>query len=471
MIVGTLERIAAERTDLTAEDIASLRDVVAAWDLIADLSLADLVLWLPTWNEGGFVAAALVRPVTAATTVPDDIVGSFVPRGRRWELDQALLAAQATPTASAVALRGTDGRPCAVVARSPAVRTGGLMDEVYLELAAVFFTMLAQGSFPPRSVAVSSDGPRVGDGVLRLDDKGRVVLASPNATSAFRRLGLATPLVGSDLARTAARLVRRPGPVDEAVTLVMGGRVAGDVEIDNPSGSVSARSWPMLLAGQSAGALVLVRDVTDVRTRERALLSKDAALREVHHRVKNNLQTVSSLLRLQSRRVSAPEAQAALVEAGRRVASIAAVHDILAVEPGARVSLDQVLARLVALANELAPGHARDRPPPSIAVESSIGDVPTDVAGPLAMAVSELLANAVSHAQATQIVAHAFRDQGGYWCVQVSDDGVGMPLDPVPGLGMQIVSMLVEEDLHGTVVWAAQHEGGTCATVRVPQGE
>lgn len=469
MIVGTLERIAAERTDLTDEDIASLRDVVAAWDLIADLSLADLVLWLPTWNEGGFVAAAHVRPATAATTVPDDIVGSFVPRGRRWELDQALLSADVTPAAQAVALRGSNGRPCAVVARSAAVRTGGLMDEVYLELAGVFLAMLAQGTFPPRSIAISSDGPRVGDGLLRLDESGRVVLASPNATSVFRRLGLATPLVGSDLARTAARLVRRPGPVDEAVTLVMGGRVAGDVDIENPSGSVIARSWPMRLAGQPSGALVLVRDVTDVRTRERALLSKDAALREVHHRVKNNLQTVSSLLRLQSRRVSAPEAQAALAEAGRRVASIAAVHDILAVQPGAMVSLDQVLERLVALTAELAPGHARDRTPPVIAAESSVGDIPTDVAGPMAMAISELLANALEHAQATRIDAHAFCDPQGDWCVQVCDDGHGMPDTAVPGLGMQIVSMLVEEDLRGRVAWENRPEGGTCVTVRVPR--
>ncbi len=215
---------------------------------------------------------------------------------------------------------------------------------------------------------------------------------------------------------------------------------------------------------------MLVRDVTDVRVRERALLSKDAALREVHHRVKNNLQTVSSLLRLQSRRVSAPEAQAALAEAGRRVASIAAVHDILAVQPGETVSLDHVLARLVALANELAPGHARERTPPVITVESLVGDVPTDVAGPLAMAVSELLANAVEHAHATRIVAHAFRDVQGEWCVQVSDDGVGIPTDHVPGLGMQIVSMLVEEDLHGTVTWEQREEGGTRASVRVPPG-
>jgi two-component sensor histidine kinase len=466
VIVGTLERIAAERTDLTRTDIARLRNLVAAWDVLADLSLADLVLWLPTWNEGGFVAAALVRPATAPTTVPDDIVGSFVPRGRRRELDQAL--GSMTPTAAAVALRGVEGRPIAVVARTPAVRAGGLLDEVYLDLAEVFFAMLTEGTFPPDTPVMSSDGPRVGDGLLRLDDAGLVVMASPNATSAFRRLGLATPLLGSNIARTAARLVHRPGPVDEAVTLVMGGRVAGDVEIGNSSGSMIARSWPLRSAGRSAGALVLVRDVTDARTRDRALLSKDAALREVHHRVKNNLQTVSSLLRLQSRRVSAPEAQAALAEAGRRVASIAAVHDILAVEPGATVSVDEVLSRLVSLANELAPGHSRDRLPPRIVVESTVGEVSTDVAGPLAMAVSELLANAVEHAQAQRISARAYRETAGDWCVEVCDDGSGMPQTPVPGLGMQIVTMLIEEDLHGDVQWVHNAGGGTCAVVRIP---
>ena len=101
-------------------------------------------------------------------------------------------------------------------------------------------------------------------------------------------------------------------------------------------------------------------------------------------------------------------------------------------------------------------------------MESTVGDVSTDVAGPLAMAVSELLANAVEHAKAQRISARAYRKSSGDWCVEVCDDGMGMPDAPVPGLGMQIVTMLIEEDLHGAVQWAENPGGGTCAEVRIP---
>ena len=74
---------------------------------------------------------------------------------------------------------------------------------------------------------------------------------------------------------------------------------------------------------------MLLRDVTDLRSRDRELVTKDATIREIHHRVKNNLQTVAALLRLQARRMTVPEARAALEEAVRRVGSIALVHETL----------------------------------------------------------------------------------------------------------------------------------------------
>ena len=94
---------------------------------------------------------------------------------------------------------------------------------------------------------------------------------------------------------------------------------------------------PLLSHGVVTGAMILLRDVTDVRRLDRLLLSKDAAIREVHHRVKNNLQTISSLLSLQARRVGDRAARVALHEAERRVRSIALVHEILSRDPSDQV--------------------------------------------------------------------------------------------------------------------------------------
>jgi two-component sensor histidine kinase len=495
--VSTWETIAADRTDLDQADIEHVGRLISSWGLIADVSMADLVLWLPTWNSTGFVAAALVRPTTASTSVPDDVVGQFVARRSAREFDQVLktnpaaLGRGVIPGAEkglpvVVPVLGMGRTPIAVIQRHPSTRAPGIFDVVYGELAATLLGMVAAGVFPPERLPPlgATDAPRVGDGLLRLGVDGRVVFASPNAASGFRRLGLATDLVGADLARTAARLVHRPGPVPESLTLVAAGAIAGEAELGNESATLVLRSWPLSTGHSAAGAIVLARDVTDSRAKERGLLSKDAAVREVHHRVKNNLQTVSALLRLQSRRVVAPEAQAALAEAGRRVAAIASVHDILSVEPGDEISVGDVLRRLVGLSAELAAGLRGDQSGPQIALDADVGPISTDVVGPLAMAVSELLANAVEHADATMIAVQARAIEDGSrrrLRVEVVDDGTGFEPDSpergeqesshdssTGGLGLTIVRMLIEEDLNGHVTISRGESGGTRAVLEVP---
>jgi two-component sensor histidine kinase len=468
--MGSLDRLAGERTDLAPAEVEHLQALVGAWALVADLAMSDLVLWLPTWNAGGLVAAALVRPATAPTSVPEDVVGTFVPRGRHPALDRAAVSGRAV-----TADDGTQAVPVhvgervvGVVERHPATRRSGRLEEVYLDLAEQLLAMVGEGTFPPSDAdwSTGSAPPRVGDGLIRVDEEGRVVFASPNAVSAFRRLGLARELDGADLAALATRLWHRAGPIDESLALAASGRVAAYAEVENPSACVTLRSVPLRPGGRPVGAIVLVRDITDLRRRERALLSKDASLREVHHRVKNNLQTVGALLRLQSRRVEADEAREALAEAGRRVAAIAAIHEVLAQEPGDRIDFDAVLDRLLAVERDLASAYS---PGVDIQRDGSIGIIETELASPLAMAVSEIVHNAVEHAGASTIVVVPRRAQS---CIEVDvrDDGRGLAEDMVEGLGLQIVRSLVEQDLDGHLTMGAAEHGGCEVSIRVPDG-
>lgn len=482
MFVGSLERVVEERTDLSSENLARLQALVDSWEILADLSQADLVLWLPTWNAAGYVAAAMVRPTTAPTSVPDEIVGTFLPRGRLPEVDRARVSGLVGEIHSpeAIAVPGSDGRVIAVIARQARSHAAGLLQQVYEQVAGVLFGMLRRGEFPPSGVSretSAGQSPRVGDGLITLDAEGRVNQASPNAVSALRRLGLATDPVGADLSRTLARLMRRPGPVDAALPPIISGRRAGFVEVDAPQGSLVISSWPLLERGRHSGAVILVRDVTDLRSRDRALLSKDAALREAHHRVKNNLQTVAALLRLQARRVHEPEAQVALAEAGRRVGAIAAVHDILAVSPAEEVELAEMLSRLVELSRQLSVSGAEASPQIVIEIGDGVaggggGSLSGEIAGPIAMAVSELLANAVEHSGAGLIRVEAHRQSLGAndedrLVVAVIDDGVGFDPSHTSGLGLSIVRSLIEEDLTGTV-GIERRDGTTWASISVP---
>ena len=141
-----------------------------------------------------------------------------------------------------------------------------------------------------------------------------------------------------------------------------------------PAGAtVLQRALPLLPAGVPIGALVLVRDVTEVRRRDRELITKDATIREIHHRVKNNLQTVAALLRLQARRVDTRDARAALEESVRRVASIAIVHETLSMSVDEAVEFDGVVDRVAAAAVEVAAPGDQGAPAPGQFVRGAAG--------------------------------------------------------------------------------------------------
>src|SRR5260370_8293695 len=127
---------------------------------------------------------------------------------------------------------------------------------------------------------------------------------------------------------------------------------------------VLRRFTPIVHGGAPQGAIGFVRDITESRLRDRALLIKDATIREIHHRVKNNLQTVASLLRLQARRLGTNEARAELEESVRRISSIALVHETLSRESTEHVAFDRVAQRLTAMVESSLVHPARPVPFP-----------------------------------------------------------------------------------------------------------
>ncbi|HEV2637528.1 MAG TPA: histidine kinase N-terminal domain-containing protein [Actinocrinis sp.] len=356
-----------DHTALDPADLDWLHLIVADWQMVADLSFADLVLWVPTADETRYVAVAQMRPNTGPTSYPDDLVGHVVPRGKRPLLDQALDEGriirdgdpewrEAVPVrVESIPVRRA-GRVIAVIARNTnllTARTPSRLELTYLQTASDLAQMIASGRFPHHNARSGLDAmPRVGDGMMRLDADGVVTYASPNAVSGFHRLGLAADLIGAHLGRLCADLAspaRQDGPTDEAIASTASGREPRDTEFESNGATMRLRAIPLNPQGERIGALVLVRDVTELRRRDRELVTKDATIREIHHRVKNNLQTVAALLRLQARRLDEPGGKAALHEAVRRVGSIAIVHETLSQTLDERVEFDEIADRVLAM--------------------------------------------------------------------------------------------------------------------------
>jgi two-component system, sensor histidine kinase PdtaS len=490
--VPTLNDLARSHTALRDDELEWLHSLVSDWQLLADLSFADLILWAPTRKalasaEQTWIAIAQMRPTTGPTSFQDDVVGAFAKPEEQRLLDVAQqerrIWRESDPDwTSGVPVR-TEAIPVtrhdeviAVIERCTnlnSARTPSRLELTYLQGADDLARMVAAGTFPFLGAdAMLVRSPRVGDGLLRLGKSGKVTYASPNALSAYRRLGLAADLIGAELGAVTTGLCATDEPLDESLMVVAAGRAPREAEVEGNGSVVHLRSIPLIVNGQRTGALVLVRDVTELRHRERELLTKDATIREIHHRVKNNLQTVAALLRLQARRVQAPEARDALAEAVRRVGSIAVVHETLSHASEEIVDFDDIAERVIMMAGEVSAAEVPVRPK----IIGSFGLLSASMATPLAMALTELLQNALQHGLARSagpaLLEVSASRESERLCVTVSDNGAGLPagFDPeaTTSLGLQIVRTLVVGELGGRLRIAPRPGGGTEAMVDLP---
>jgi len=472
-----------------------LKRLVAGWGMLSDLSFSDLLLYvpLPGHDEGRnrFLVVNQVRPNTGQTLFLDDVVGRTMDSTQRPVVAQAAASGEISETViesvwlgerirvTAIPVRFRD-RVVAVVARESALsmtRQRGVLERVYLEVFDRLARMVAVGEFPfDEEEVLATGGPRVGDGVILLDDQGRVAFTSPNAISALRRLGVSGRIQGeslTDLGAESAATYRAFFTAHPA---------AEEVERDDVC--IVLRCIPLLDSapgggpGRVDGAVVLLRDISELRTRDRLLVSKDATIKEIHHRVKNNLQTISSLLRLQGRRLTEPTAKAAIEESVRRIRSIALVHETLSREAGDDVDFGEIVRPLVRMVEE---GLTSPDRPLHFTISGDAGKLPSPAATSLAVVLTELLQNVVDHAYPAGALDAAERAQVGIELTQgagllriaVVDDGVGIAPDFDPAstssLGLSIVRGLVAE-LGGTITFAPDDPEALDAPTRTALG-
>jgi two-component sensor histidine kinase len=469
-----LEEFLRDRSPLDAKQIRRIRELTADWQLLADLSFADLILWVPLRKDfkswpSGYIAVSHIRPTTAATVFTQDVIGEEIAWGSRPRIDQALSGSEIVRDAEPEKFGEIyikeetipvilEDQVIAVISRhrnAELMRQPSRLELNYREVAHNVYRMVAEGAFPYTEHSELFDpAVRVGDGLIRLDINGAIIYASPNAKSAFSRMGWAGELEGNNLGDVARSVsVAKLEAHEEAIEVGLSGKSLRRVEIENAGGTVDLLALPLLAGGDRIGAIVLLQNVTELRRRERELVTKDATIREIHHRVKNNLQTVSALLRLQSRRIEDPAASAALNEAVRRIASIALVHETLSSSAEASVAFDDVLDRLVSHALDLSPRMGELQ----ISRTGELGALDPRIATPLSLVVTELIHNALEHGLAesgTHLTITSVRNDGDAQ-ITIFDDGVGLPegfsLAQSSNLGLQIVRTLTENELRGKI--------------------
>ena len=287
--------------------------------------------------------------------------------------------------------------------------------------------------------------PRLQDGLIVLDSIGRIMYANDMAAGLCFVLDKEAAEQKNIVGRAMVHL-----PLVEKIMAT--GRPASGEE---QAGGMTLSAWglPIMTQGKVQRTILILTDVTAVREKERQILVKNSVIKEIHHRVKNNLNTIAGILRMQARRSDNRETKDALQRAVNRILGISQIHDILARQSSENVDWQQLLDRLCKLSiDSLTTGSKvrltidRDDEPLIICSEKAVN---------LAIAVNELIHNAIDHGfhdlpEGRLIIGE--KREGDTLHMYVKNSGHLLPENfnsKEYDLGLQIVRTLAEIELKG----------------------
>ncbi len=478
--------------ELTEQQRAYLVNVHKGLQLVADISRSDALIFLLCHNQIRIVSHA--QPHSVAPVYPQERSGAVATEseqtliyhvrktGRHIAIQRQLSATEASLVSTYWPLAPTKGEIVAVLAIE-ATQLAAARQENRDALFQHAVRWLQQMGRETRLPMANTLGHRFsgGDGIILVDGQRYIRYLSGVAANIYRKMGYMGDLRGwrlADLQNIDNLMVIEAGHGgccrEEEVT--EHGRILIKQVIPlyhTPALGERIRlqlrgwRWPRH-ADRPLGSLILIHDITAIRAAQQALETKNTMIKEIHHRVKNNLQTVASLLRMQSRRAQQPETRQMLQEAIGRVRSVAVIHDFLSHAQGQTINMREVCRRIVVQVSEITAQEEHDV---HIRCEGEAVFLPAQEATALALVINELLLNALEHAfveQETGEVTVRLHDWGKQGELIVEDNGQGLPESwqgvPERSLGLQIIQSLAKHDLSGAFS-LEQGRNGTIAKV------
>jgi two-component sensor histidine kinase len=470
--MGVAKGICQKITTLTAAQIEHLDYIADSLELAADLAHAQATIYAKARSEGFLVIVAQARPNTTfvhrktsllGTTVhmsEEPLISRTLDEGdcisgqREWALGM-LLAMRTYP------VYDSSGKIIAAVSfESSSEEVNGegyaiLMETANMLLASAPVIEDRQHVLRPLSTS---------DGIIIVDSAGQVLFANAAAASIYKIWG-AGSIIGRHIyerevnMRLAQQALKICKPCEDEVE-------AGNMILVQ-------RAIPICDGHQAERVALIVADVTEIKKKEKELLIKSAVIQEIHHRVKNNLQTIASLLRLQSRRTKSQEVKAALRESVNRILSISVVHEFLSQQDAEFIDVAEVAKNILdmVIQNMLEPDFNLQT-----VFNGHTVILPSEKASSLALVINELIQNSIEHGFVGRhegVVGVDIETLSDCYKVEIYDNGIGIPPDFTPqsssSLGLQIVRTLIESDLGGT--FKLYGNNGTHASITIPRYE
>ncbi len=485
--------LAVHCSNVTGPDLELLENVARGMPITADLSRSDILLAYPRGPEEAVIVAQ-AQPHSISSLYTDSLLGQTVTRRETpvlleaWRRRQRVRAHRdLLPTGAPVVqevfpITGHNGRPLAILS----FETSLIQLERHRQRHPSFQRavewlkwMCLRGELAATD-ALSAFGEW--DGIVLVDAQRRISYISGVATNLYRRLGYMEDLRGKRLSflntsddEMAVAALSSHRPIEREVKESGHIWIRKVVPIWAPP-TVSGWFWGLhsrrKRLGEVTGALILVHDATEERLQKQELDVKTTMIQEVHHRVKNNLQTIAATLRMQARRAKNEDSLHVLQEAISRILSVAVIHEFLSHNQTQTINMRDVCQRIITQSRDviLTPGQEI-----AFNLEGPAIYLPSQHATAFALVVNELIHNAIEHGfeGKTRGQVHVtLDDQGDVVRMDIWDDGTPLSADfdlnGSPSLGLQIVRSLAENDLRGQLR-LQNRNGGVAATVEFPK--
>jgi len=436
----TIMAMCQEQTVLAREDAERIEELARSLQLIADVSQSDVFIDCPTADPGAALVVAQAHPRTFPSLYRTSVVGQFAHAHNEPAVMYTLASGhpvvgsrgtsqeQVAVQQNVVPILSSEGRVIGALIMEQDItekvaqeRHVKQLKETTETLSQTLLTFaMAEGGMPQL----------MHEGIILFDERGRVTYTNPQAARLLREVGVDEMPEGRDVGELFY------GRIDRQ-------RLLGRDGVFHQELQWGASAWVLKAVSiyreqQAYGGLMLIRDITDLMEKEKQLTVKAAVIKEIHHRVKNNLQTVSSLLRLQMRRTKHAEVAHVYRDSINRINSIALIHEMLAYEGADAISFHAAVEKI---ASNVISASAKPDQAIRAHVDGTALVLPSEPATTLALAVNELIQNCVVHAFADREsgeISITLHQAGQIASVRIADNGIGMRMGNArSGTGME----------------------------------
>ena len=467
--MGFLVDICQKNTNLSLVQIDILDKLSAVFPVVADLAHAHLTVYIEANDNENLVVVAQEKPNTSFSQYKPNILGTKVRIAEEPIVWRTLIEGDAIKGKRewawgfmldmyTFAIRDYAGQIIGVV--SFETNLAELRIDGYQYLMETSYNMMTNVKLP-----IDKDLYRplsASDGIMITDKRNKITFANTAAVSIYKVLGVGNIVGHHMFDRQIIRHITKETTSSQRPY---------EKEMEAGNLVLVQRSIPIYKAGHLICTVLIVSDVTEVRKKEKELMIKSAVIQEIHHRVKNNLQTIASLLRLQSRRTTSVEVKAALKESVNRILSISVVHEFLSQQDAEIIDVVEVAKNILDLVmqNMLEPGFVLKT---KFKGETII--LPSEQASSLALVVNELIQNSIEHGfvgYKEGLIGLEISCLDAEYVIDLYDNGLGIPENfnhqASKSLGLQIVRTLIEDDLGGT--FELYNQEGTHAKIKIPR--